>query len=117
MNAYSGVVMQGVREDGFSLLPDIGSLVRGVRTLRSHGDKDEATRRSGGGTAHRKYKKAYRKFAPKMAIRRKFEEIVDVNTWNPKSTLPASRAPSPRWREPKPASMRPRVIVLKAKKK
>ena len=116
VNAYSGVVMQGVREDGFSLLPDIGSLARGVRNLRSQGDKDEATRRSGGGTANRKYKKAYLKFAPKMAVRRKFEEIVDVTTWNPKTTLVGGN-PKPRWREPKPASMRPRVIALKAKKK
>ena len=97
VNAYSGVVMQGVREDGFSLLPDIGSLARGVRNLRSHGDKDETTKRSGGGTANRKYKKAYLKFAPQNGSSQEVRGDRRRDHLEPKD--------HPRWREPKPASM------------
>ena len=80
VGAYTEVVMQGVRDDGHSLLPDIGSLTQRLRKIRSQADKNEAKAKKGGG----KYKKAYVKFSPCLRVRKECHTIVDESTWNPR---------------------------------
>ncbi|CAK0901519.1 unnamed protein product [Prorocentrum cordatum] len=107
VNAYSDAVIQGVREDGRSILPNIGCLSRALRNPRSQLDINEANMRSGGGMAQRKYKKAYIKFASKQVVRKMFEEVVDESTWNPQSTFTSSREPSPPAAAPASTSGQP----------
>eukprot|EP00959_Pyramimonas_sp_CCMP1952_P468510 9493365-Pyramimonas_sp.AAC.1 len=94
VNAFSDVVFQDIKENSAALIPNICTIVKGLRKPRSASDKAEARRMStGGGPPHHRFKKSYLKVAVKASVRRKYEQIVDANSWNPLANLPVPGSP------------------------